>query len=92
MREDLATVSRSNVYEYAIIKKALKVSRRRRITATMPRIPELDCLLAELETRSRATGVETLLVNSFGAALDRGRSGRELQPRPRRGRDFPRRP
>lgn len=65
-REDLATVSRSNVYEYAIIKKALKVSRRRRITARMPRIPELDRLLAELETRTRATGVETLLVNSFG--------------------------
>jgi integrase len=65
-REDLATVSRSNVYEYAIIKKALKVSRRRRNTATMPRIPELDRLLAELETRTRAAGVETLLVNSFG--------------------------
>ena len=65
-REDLATVSRSNVYEYAIIKKALKVSRRRRFTARMPRIPELDLLLDELESRPRAEGVETLLVNSFG--------------------------
>lgn len=65
-REDLATVSRANVFEYAIIKKALKVSRRRRFAARMPRIPELDLLLEELESRARADGVETLLVNSFG--------------------------
>lgn len=65
-REDLATVSRSNVYDHAIIKKALKVSRRRRFTARMPRIPELDLLLDELESRARADGAETLLVNSFG--------------------------
>lgn len=65
-REDLATVKRSNVYDYAIIKKALKASRRKRFTARMPRIPELDQLLEELETRKRGDGVDTLLVNSFG--------------------------
>lgn len=56
----------ANVYEHAIVKKALKVSRRRRRTATMPRIPELDIVLAELEMRERAPGVTTLLVNSRG--------------------------
>lgn len=65
-REDLATVSRSNVYDYAIIKKALKVSRGKRFTARMPRIPELDQLLEELDGRFRKDGVNTLLVNSFG--------------------------
>lgn len=65
-REDLATVKLSNVYEHAIVKKALKRSGRRRFRATMPRIPELDDLLQELSTRHRAEGVETLLVNSFG--------------------------
>jgi integrase len=65
-REDLATVKRSNVYDYAIIKKALKASRRKRFTARLPRIPELDQLLEELETRDRGEGVDTLLVNSFG--------------------------
>ena len=32
----------------------------------MPRIPELDALLAELGQRKRANGVITVLVNSFG--------------------------
>lgn len=67
-RADLVTVTDANVYETAIIKKALKVSRRKRRTATMPRIPELDALLAELSGRERAEGVTTLLVNSHGRA------------------------
>jgi integrase len=46
-REDLVTVSRSNGGEFAIIKKALKVSRRRRFDARLPRIPELDLLLRD---------------------------------------------
>lgn len=65
-RADLVTVTEANVYETAIIKKALKVSRRKRRTATMPRIPELDALLDELKGRVRAQGVTTLLVNSHG--------------------------
>jgi integrase len=69
--QDQVSVSLSNIYETAIIKKALKVSRRRRRTATLPRIPELDALLDELATRKRAEGVETLLVNSFGKSWSR---------------------
>lgn len=65
-REDLVTVSRSDVYDYAIVKRALKTSRGRRRMASMPRIPELDLLLQELDTRHRAEGVSTLLVNSRG--------------------------
>ena len=65
-REDLVTVSRSDVYDYAIVKRTLKTSRGRRRTASMPRIPELDLLLKELDTRQRADGVTTLLVNSRG--------------------------
>lgn len=65
-RADLVSVSDTNVYDHAIIKKALKVSRRKRRTATMPRIPELDALLTELATRDRAPAVASLLVNSRG--------------------------
>ncbi|WP_301750462.1 tyrosine-type recombinase/integrase [uncultured Erythrobacter sp.] len=65
-REDLVTVTLDDVYDHAIVKRALKVSRGRRRTATMPRIPELDALLAELATRKRKDGVRTLLVNSHG--------------------------
>lgn len=65
-RADLVTVHDGNVYDHAIIKKALKVSRGKRRTATMPRIPELDALLRELKTRDRASEVRTLLVNSRG--------------------------
>lgn len=65
-RADLVTVSQSNVGDYAIVKRALKTSRGRRRTTSMPRIPELDVLLEELGTRQRAEGVPTLLVNSRG--------------------------
>lgn len=65
-REDLVTVTLDDVYDHAIVKRALKVSKGKRRTATMPRIPELDALLAELETRNRKEGVRTLLVNSHG--------------------------
>jgi integrase len=63
---DLVTVTDQNVYDYAIIKRALKISRRKRRTATMPRIPELDSLLTELALRHRKDGVRSLLVNSWG--------------------------
>ncbi|MFO6446031.1 tyrosine-type recombinase/integrase [Erythrobacter sp. NE805] len=65
-REDLVTVTQDDVYDHAIVKRALKVSKGKRRTATMPRIPELDALLAELATRKRKEGVRTLLVNSHG--------------------------
>jgi integrase len=65
-REDLVTVNEANVWEHAIVKKALKVSRRQRRRAAMPRLPELNGLLEELRTRPRQDGVTTLLVNSRG--------------------------
>jgi len=65
-REDLVTVTLDDVYDHAIVKRALKVSKGKRRTATMPRIPELDALLVEIATRKRKEGVRTLLVNSHG--------------------------
>lgn len=65
-REDLVTVNETNVWQHAIVKKALKASKRRRRHATMPRLPELNELLEELRSRPRREGVTTLLVNSRG--------------------------
>jgi integrase len=65
-RADLVTLTWDNVGEFALVKKALKASRRKRRFATMPRIPELDALLEELKLRNRQEGVNTLLVNSWG--------------------------
>lgn len=65
-RQDLVTVNQGNLFEHAIVKKALKVSRGKRRTATLPRIPELNEFLEDLATRHRADGVDTLLVNSRG--------------------------
>jgi hypothetical protein len=65
-RQDLVTVADGNVWEYAVVKRALKKSRRKRRHVTMPRIPELDLVLARLRRRYRAPGVSTLLVNSRG--------------------------
>jgi hypothetical protein len=66
-RADLISTTRSHVLDNVLQKKALKSSRRRkRYTVTMPRLPQLDMLLDELETRYRADGVENLLVNSRG--------------------------
>lgn len=71
-RADLVTVNNANVYDHAIIKKALKVSRDKRRTAMMPRIPELDALLHELATRNRAENTGTLLVTSRGRPWTEG--------------------
>jgi hypothetical protein len=65
-RADLVTASKVHVLEHALQKRALKKSRGKRFLVTMPRLPELDSLLEELDRRPRADGVETLLVNSFG--------------------------
>ena len=67
-REDLITLKWADVREAAIIKKAAKVSRGKRWTVTIPRLPALDELLDELRQRPRSNGVETVLVSSKGTA------------------------
>lgn len=66
-REDLVTLTWSQVGEAAIGKKALKRSRGKRRHATIPRVPQLDLLLAELKARPRQDGVQTVLVDDEGA-------------------------
>lgn len=65
-REDLVTLTWSQVGEFAIMKKALKRSGGQRRYMMMPRIPALNELLIELKSRVRKPGVETVLVNSYG--------------------------
>ena len=65
-RADLVSLTWDEVEDSAIVKLAAKVSLGRRQHATMPRIPALDALLAELKLRKRADGGITDLVNSFG--------------------------
>lgn len=65
-RADLVTASKAHVLETVLQKRALKKSSGKRYIVTMPRLPWLDTLLDELDTRYRADGIETLLVNSFG--------------------------
>ncbi|WP_447727242.1 tyrosine-type recombinase/integrase [Sphingomonas koreensis] len=65
-RADLVTLTWDQVGEFAIVKKALKISRRKRRRVTIPQTPQLEALLAELRTRHRRDGVNTVLVNSLG--------------------------
>jgi len=65
-RQDLVTLTYDHVGEFAVVKRALKRSARKRRFARMPLIPELDAFLEELRVRYRKPGVDTLLVNSFG--------------------------
>lgn len=65
-RQDLVTLAWDQVGDHSIQKKALKISRRKRRHATVPRIPQLSALLAELRTRVRRDGVNTVLINSYG--------------------------
>lgn len=65
-RDDLITVQHSGVRQFAIVKRAKKSSQGRRRFATIPRVPELDDVLALLETRFRQPGVETVLVTKAG--------------------------
>lgn len=65
-RQDLVTLTWDQVGEFAIVKKALKRSRGKRRRAVIPQTPQLEAVLAELRTRERAEGVNTLLVNSRG--------------------------
>lgn len=65
-RADLVSLTFAHVGEFAVTKTALKKSKGRRRRATIPMTPALQVLLAELRTRDRAEGVDTILVNSFG--------------------------
>lgn len=65
-REDLLTLTWDQIGEFAIVKRALKKSRGKRQRAVIPQTPQLEDLLAELRTRTRRPGVETVLVNSHG--------------------------
>lgn len=65
-RDDLVTLTFDHVGEFAVSKIALKKSRGRRRKATIPMTPALEELLADLRSRKRDEGVNTVLVNSFG--------------------------
>ena len=65
-RADLLSLTFDHVGEFAISKTALKRSRGKRRKATIPMTERLEALLADLRTRKRAEGVNTVLVNSFG--------------------------
>lgn len=65
-RQDLVTLTWDQVGEFAIVKKALKRSRGKRRRTVIPQTPQLEAVLAELRTRDRQEGVDTVLVNSFG--------------------------
>ncbi len=65
-REDLVTLTWSQVGEFAIVKKALKVSRRKRRRVVIPQTPQLEAVLADLRQRRRAEGVDTVLVTHLG--------------------------
>lgn len=65
-RADLVSLTFDHVGQFAVSKTALKKSRGKRRKATIPMTEALEELLAELRTRKRAEGVNTILVNSFG--------------------------
>ncbi|WP_294080853.1 tyrosine-type recombinase/integrase [Sphingomonas sp.] len=65
-REDLITLTWSQVGEFAIVKKALKVSRRKRRRVVIPHTPPLEEVLTRLRTRPRVEGVDTVLVTNHG--------------------------
>lgn len=67
-RQDLVTLRWDEVTDLAIVRTAAKRSRRKRYRITLPRLPELDALLADLKTRPRQPGVETVLVNRWGVS------------------------
>ena len=65
-REDLVTLTWDQIGEFAIVKRALKISRRKRRRVVIPQTPQLEAVLADLRTRHRRPGVDTVLVNSLG--------------------------
>lgn len=65
---DLAAVGFAECGAEAIVRRAMKRSKGRRRRAVVPILPQLHLLIAELRTRPRAAGVDTLLVNKSGRA------------------------
>lgn len=65
-RQDLVTLRWDEIGDLAITRMTAKKSRGKRYRVSLPRLPELDALLAELKTRPRKEGVETVLVNMHG--------------------------
>lgn len=65
---DLVSLTWDHLGEVAIVKTALKKSRGKRRKAIVPMTEALESLLAELRTRKRKEGVNTVLVNERGAA------------------------
>lgn len=65
-RADLVSLTWDHLGEVAIIKTALKKSRGKRRKVVVPMTEALEKLLAELRTRKRKEGVNTVLVNERG--------------------------
>lgn len=65
-RADLVALRWDEIGEFAIVRRASKMSRGKRYMATAPVTPQLRQLLDDLRTRPRRDGVETVLVNSHG--------------------------
>jgi integrase len=65
-RSDLVSLTWDHLGDVAIVKTALKKSRGKRYKVTIPITDPLEKLLAELRTRFRKDGVNTVLVNSSG--------------------------
>ena len=66
-RGDLVGLPLSAIGEHAIVWRTSKSGKRAIIS--IPMLPDLAALIADLRTRKRADGVATLLVNSFGKSL-----------------------
>lgn len=65
-KADLVALTWAQVGEHAIARTAQKMSRGKRRRAVVPIIAPLRELLGELRSRTRAPGVDTVLVNSLG--------------------------
>lgn len=65
-REDLAWLTWTGVRELTLVQEAAKKSAGKRRFATIPRIPALDSVLADLRPPPRASDVNTVLVTNAG--------------------------
>lgn len=67
-RQDLVKLRWSDIGEFAVQITALKKSAGKRRRVVVPIIPGLEELLAELRTRTRKPGVDTVLVTMHGTS------------------------
>ncbi|MFT4076467.1 MAG: hypothetical protein QM647_13155 [Asticcacaulis sp.] len=67
-RQDLVTLRWSDIGEFAVQITALKKSAGKRRRVVVPIIPGLEDLLADLRTRTRKPGVDTVLVTMHGTS------------------------